>query len=92
MRPARSVRENAGVDASARLERARLGTVIERDRERDDRVLDDVFVWEPVDAQLRLRLLQGRLRLFPIAAGRADAGRWPPRTSAGLRSVIVWMR
>ena len=50
------------------------------------------FVRELVVAPLRLQLLQGRLRLFPIAAGRAEVGRWPPRTSASLRSVIVWMR
>ncbi len=36
---------------------------------------------ELVVAQLRLGLLQGRLRLFPIATGRAEVGRWPPRTS-----------
>ncbi len=85
MRPARSAREKAGVDASARLERARRGSVIERDRERDDRVLDEVFVRELVVAQLRLQLLRGRLRLFPIAAGRAEwgDGRPGPRRACG---------
>ncbi len=48
--------EQTPVDASGGLEALRLGGVLECDRQRDNRVLDDVLVGELVVTELGLEL------------------------------------